>query len=89
MQEAKGRINNQFLITRFSIISDMSNQETKLASISLNARKQSVDFPQNPEQPLLVEELEWSETEVKESYYHLQHLENDWNAPKINIYYKL
>jgi hypothetical protein len=46
----------------------MSPQETKPSSIPLNARKQSVDFPQNPEQPLLVEELKWSETEVKESH---------------------
>lgn len=67
----------------------MSPQKTKRSSIPLNYRKQSVDFPKNHEKPLLIEELEWSETEVQESYYRLQHLEDDWNAPEMDAYDKL
>ena len=67
----------------------MSPQETQQSSVMINQKNQFIDLSQATEQALLLEELEWSETEVKESYYRLQHLEDDWNVPGMDAYDKL
>ena len=64
----------------------MSPQETKQPSLPTKETKQSIDIRQTPKQPLLLEALEWSETEIKESYYRLKHIEDDWNASEMDAY---
>lgn len=39
-----------------------------------------------PPSALLLEELEWTDGEVKDSYYRLKHLEEDWEAPEMDVY---
>jgi len=63
----------------------MSTIETKPLSGKADEPTSGVGAPS----ALLINELEWTDSEVKDSYYRLKHLEEDWNAPEMDVYDEL
>ncbi|HAC63722.1 MAG TPA: hypothetical protein DCF68_09330 [Cyanothece sp. UBA12306] len=64
----------------------MSSQETQQFSSETQADNLSIPSHPIPEHQLLLESLEWSETEIMESYFRLKHLEEDWNQAEMDVY---